>query len=113
MAKKEKAQPKPYQAHHVVPKPSGEWAVKRDGAAKAIKFFSTQGEAIKFAREISRKKGLKIVIHGRDGKIVSTYTYGQVAQNEARPESGFGCARGLIILPPNFDEPLEEFSEYI
>ena len=113
MAKKEKAQPKSYQAHHVVPKPSGGWAVKRDGAAKAIKFFSTQREAVEFAREISRKQGLEIVIHGRDGKIVSTYTYGQVAQSDARPESGFGCARGLIIMSPTFDEPLEEFSEYI
>lgn len=113
MAEKEKAHAKPYQAHHVVPKPSGGWAIKRDGAAKAIKVFSTKGDAVKFAREISRKQGVEIVIHGRDGRIMSTHTYGQVAQSETRPESGFGCARGLIIISPNFDEPLEDFGEYI
>lgn len=113
MAEKERAQAKPYPAHHVVPKPSGEWAIKRDGAAKAIKVFSTKGDAVEFAREISRKQGVEIVIHGRDGRIMSTHTYGQVAQSETRPESGFGCARELIIMSPNFDEPLEEFGKYI
>ena len=44
---------------------------------------------------------------------MSTYTCGEIEQSEARPESGFGCARGLIVMSPNFDEPLEEFSEYI
>lgn len=113
MAEKEKAQAKTYPAHHIVPKPPGEWAIKREGAESAIKVFSTKGDAVEFAREISRKQGVEIVIHGHDGRIMSTHTYGQVAQSETRPESGFGCARGLIIVPPNFDEPLEEFGEYI
>lgn len=113
MVKKEREQAKPHQVHHVVPKPSGEWAIKRDGATKAIKVFSTKGDAVEFAREISRKQGAEIVIHGRDGRIMSTHTYEEVVQSEARPESGFGCARGLIIMSPDFDEPLEEFNEYI
>ena len=113
MTKKEKAQDKPYRVHHVVPRPSGGWAVKRDGAAKAIKVFSTKGDAVEFAREISRKQSAEIVIHGRDGSIAATHAFEQVAESKTRPESGFGCARGLIITPPNFDEPLEEFSEYI
>ena len=29
-----------------------------------------------------------------------------------RPKSGFGCARGLIKLSPDFDEPLDDFAEY-
>jgi hypothetical protein len=112
MNKKKRTHPH-HQVHHVVPKPSGGWAIKRDGATKAIKVFSTKGDAVEFAREISRKQGAEIVIHGRDGRIMSTQAYGETGQSEARPESGFGCARGLIITPPNFDEPLEEFNEYI
>ncbi len=113
MTKKEEAQAKPYRVHHVVPKPSGGWAVNRDGTAKAIKVFSTKGDAIEFARQISRNQSAEIVIHGHDGSIVSTHNFGQAAENEKRTESVFGCARGLIVIPPNFDEPLEEFSEYI
>lgn len=111
MVEKEKDQAKPYPAHHIVPT-SGKWAIKRDGLAEAIEVFSTKGDAVKFAREISRKQGVEIVIHGRDGRIMSTNIYGQIA-HETRTESGFGCARGLIIISPDFDEPLEEFGEYI
>jgi formylmethanofuran dehydrogenase subunit C len=113
MAKEEKAQAKSYRVHHVVPKLDGGWAVKMDGTAEAIKVFSTKGDAVEFAREISHKQSAGIVIHGHDGSIVSTHSAEQVVEGEARPESGFGCARGLIVVPPNFDEPLEEFSEYI
>lgn len=113
MVKKEGTPGKSYRVHHVVPKLSGGWAIKRDGATKAIKVFSTKGDAVEFARKISREQGAEIVIHGRDGRIMSSHTYGEVVQSEARPESGFGCARGLIILSSNFDEPLEEFNEYI
>lgn len=113
MAKKERTQAKSHRVHHVVPKSSGGWAIKRAGATKAIKVFSTKGDAVEFAREISREQGAEIVIHGRDGRIMSTHAYGEVVQSEARPESSFGCARGLIILSPNFDEPLKEFNEYI
>ena len=108
-----KAQAKPHRVHHIVPRPSGGWAIKRDGETEAIKVFSTKGDAVEFAREISRKQSIEIVIHGRDGRIMSTHNYGEVEQSEVRPESGFGCARGLIIMSPNFDEPLEAFSEYI
>jgi Uncharacterized protein conserved in bacteria (DUF2188) len=113
MAKKEKVQTKSYRVHHVVPKPEGGWAVKMEGTAEAIKVFATKGDAVELAREISHKQSTGIVIHGHDGSIVSTHSVEQVVEDEARPESGFGCARGLIVIPPNFDEPLAEFSEYI
>ncbi len=28
-------------------------------------------------------------------------------------ERGFGCAKGLFIMSPDFDEPLEDFKEYM
>lgn len=113
MVKKERPLAKSHRVHHVIPRTSGEWAIKQDGATRAIKVFSKKGDAVEFAREISRKQGAELVIHGRDGRIMSTHTYGEVVQGEARPESGFGCASGLIIMSPNFDEPLEEFNRYI
>jgi plasmid stability protein len=37
----------------------------------------------------------------------------QFTQSSVRDEGGFGCARNLIVIPSDFDEPLEEFSEYV
>jgi len=103
----------PHRVHHVVPRPSGGWAIKRAGTAEAIKLFSTRGDAIEFVHQISHEQGAKVVIHGQDGQIMSTHTYGDIEHCEDRPESGFGCARGLIVMSPDFDDPLEELSGYI
>ena len=29
------------------------------------------------------------------------------------PKPVFGCAKGLLVLSEDFDEPLEDFSEYM
>ncbi len=34
-------------------------------------------------------------------------------QSSVKNEGGFGCARHLIVMSPDFDEPLDEFNEYI
>lgn len=51
-----------------------------------------------------------------DEEIVITQNAEPVAKvtpaAPARPERGFGCARGLIQMAPDFDEPLECFNEY-
>jgi hypothetical protein len=113
MAKPKDTEAKSLRVHHVVPKTSGGWAIKKDGLAKTIKVFAKKTDAVKFAREISRQQGSNLVIHGRDGKIVSVKKHGKAVQPKQRPESGFGCAKGLIIILPEFDEPLEEFNEYV
>lgn len=46
---------------------------KEGGTAKATKVFSTKGDAVEFAREISHKQGVEIVIHGHDVRIMSTH----------------------------------------
>ena len=34
-------------------------------------------------------------------------------QSSVNDQGGFGCARELIIIPSDFDEPIEDFSDYI
>lgn len=97
MAKPKDTEAKSLRVHHVVPKSSGGWAIKRHGASKTIKVFAKKTDAVKFASEISRKQGSNLVIHGRDGQVVSIQKHGEIAQHEQRPESGFGCAKGLIF----------------
>lgn len=33
--------------------------------------------------------------------------------NEVQASPQFGCAKGLIILSDDFDEPIEDFKEYM
>ena len=54
---------------HVVPSPSGGWAVKSSGAARASRTFSTQAEAVKYGREAAKKSQSELYVHGRDGTI--------------------------------------------
>lgn len=60
---------------HVVPHPSGGWAVKTSGAARAAKTFDTQQQAISFGRDAAKKSGTELYIHGRDGMIKNKNTY--------------------------------------
>lgn len=61
---------------HVVPR-EGRWSVRRAGASRASKVFSTQKEAIDFARERARSEGGELYIHGSDGRIRERDFYGK------------------------------------
>ncbi len=61
---------------HVIPA-DGQWAVRGAGNRRATRVFGTQGEAIAAAREIARKQGAELVIHGADGRIREKSSYGR------------------------------------
>lgn len=54
----------------------GKWAVKGDGNRRATRVTDTKTEAVKIAREIARRQGSDVVIHGRDGTIQDRDSYG-------------------------------------
>jgi hypothetical protein len=60
---------------HVVPRPGG-WAVKGAGNSNYTAITSTQAEAIKIARDIAINQKAELKIHGRDGKIRDSDSYG-------------------------------------
>ena len=62
---------------HVVPSPSGGWAVKNSGASLASKVFDTQADAVKYGRDAARKDGAELYVHGRDGTIKNKNSYGR------------------------------------
>ena len=47
----------------------------------------------------------------RHAPVKVTATLETASAPEARPR--FGCLAGKIQLPPDFDEPLEDFKEYM
>jgi hypothetical protein len=60
---------------HVVPN-SGHWQVKRENATKATKNFTTQKEAISYARSIANNQQSELIIHGRNSQIRDKDSYG-------------------------------------
>lgn len=65
----------PRKTHHVVPNTSGGWSVKKGGASKATRTFTTKMDAISCAREISKNQKSELVIHKKDGTIQSSVSH--------------------------------------
>jgi len=64
-------------SQHVVPHPDGGWSLKKGGSPKATKRFSTQKEAIEYARKVSRNQKSELYIHRRDGMIRKKDSHGK------------------------------------
>ena len=60
---------------HVVPRDDG-WAVRKEGASRASKIFTTQADAVKYARELAQKEKAELYVHRRDGTIRERSSYG-------------------------------------
>ena len=56
-------------SHHVVKNPDGGWSVKKGGALRASRTFSSQEAAVKSARSISENQATRLVVHYSDGRI--------------------------------------------
>jgi len=65
------------QSVHVVPNSSkGGWSVKNNEAERASAHTETKADAVKLGRVISQRSGSELVIHGKDGKIERSDSYG-------------------------------------
>lgn len=60
---------------HVVPHPDG-WAVKREGAERASSVHERKVDALEAGRALARKDEVELVIHGLDGRIQDSDSYG-------------------------------------
>jgi hypothetical protein len=60
---------------HVVANASGGWSVRRAGAARATRTFSTQADAVKYGKEIARQERTDLYIHRRDGTVQEKDSY--------------------------------------
>lgn len=61
---------------HVVPNGNG-WQVKAENSIRATKNFTTQKDAIDYAREIAKNQRSELVIHGKNGLIRDKDSYGK------------------------------------
>jgi len=61
---------------HIVPR-DDQWAVRREGAERPSRVVSTQKEAIEIGRQQAQRAKTELVIHGHDGKIRDSDSYGR------------------------------------
>lgn len=62
---------------HVLPNSKqGGWDVKKSNASRASRHYETKKDAIAFAREKSIKELAELIIHGKDGRIQNSNSYG-------------------------------------
>lgn len=61
---------------HVVRRGGGDWAVRGAGNGRDTSKHPNQGAAIDAARDIAKNQRSDVVIHGRDGRIRDTDSYG-------------------------------------
>lgn len=69
---------------HVVPNSSGGWDSKKGGAERASKHFKTKKECEKYSRELAKREGSELFIHGKNGKIQNRDSFG----NDPFPPEG-------------------------
>ncbi len=62
-------------SQHVVPRDGG-WAVRGEGNSRDTSQHTTKDAALDAAREIARNQQTQVVIHGRDGKIQDSDSFG-------------------------------------
>jgi hypothetical protein len=61
---------------HVVPHDDG-WAVKKEGNERSSSVHPTQKEAMDAGRNIAKTEQSELVIHGRDGRIRDSDSFGK------------------------------------
>jgi hypothetical protein len=60
---------------HVVQRDDG-WAVRGEGNSRDTSHHSTQQQAYDAAREIAQNQRSEVVVHGRDGRIRDSDSFG-------------------------------------
>lgn len=60
---------------HVVPSTSGGWSVRKQGASRATKNFARQDDAVQYGKELARKDGSDVFVHGKNGMVRDHTSY--------------------------------------
>ncbi|GAB3348048.1 DUF2188 domain-containing protein [Arachidicoccus ginsenosidivorans] len=62
-------------SNHVIPSSSG-WSVKKSGAERASKSFTTKEKAIEYGKKLSKTEKTELYIHKKNGIIQNKNSYG-------------------------------------
>ncbi len=63
-------------SQHVVPHTGGGWSVRSTGSERATRVFEDLQAAVSFARDIAKRGGAELFVHGRDGMVHDHASFG-------------------------------------
>lgn len=63
-------------SQYVLPR-NGEWIVKKPTTKSPSRVFSTQREAISFAKEVAQSQGTAVFVHNRTGSIQERFYFSE------------------------------------
>jgi hypothetical protein len=85
-------------SYHVIASLSGGWSVVKNGAERASKNFSSQADAIQWARRVSSKQSTELFIHRTDGTVERRDSYMVVDRTDLAVSETTRRPRGLRRL---------------
>lgn len=66
----------PKKSNHVIPsEKQGGWTVKKSGSVMPSKSFDRKEDAIKYAKELSKREQTELYIHKKDGTVQERNSY--------------------------------------
>ena len=89
--------------YHVIPGPTGGWAIRRAGADRATGHFDRKSDAMKHARQLAHDSQSTLVEHGKDGRIRGSDTYGADPYPPGPAPKGFGSLSGKFRVREGVD----------
>lgn len=64
--------------YHVTADGDGGWCLKAEDASRASSTHDNKADAVQSAKGLAKKQAFgQVVIHGKDGRIQTEYTYGK------------------------------------
>lgn len=61
--------------YHVISGEAKKWTVVSGGSVRPVKSFSSQREAVDYAKQNASKKTGEVIVHGKTGKIRDMISY--------------------------------------
>ena len=62
-------------SYHISPTKKGNWIVRKGGATRATRNFSSKTEAINFGRKLTVSNKGDLIVHKSDGSILTYSSY--------------------------------------
>jgi len=72
----EKAVERGLNSQYVLPR-NEEWIVKKPNIQRSVRVFSTQQEAVSYAKGLAQKQGTAVFVHNAEGSIEERFYYGE------------------------------------
>ena len=91
--------------YHIYPAHGGGWEVKRAGADRASGHFNRKADAVVHARDLAKRSGTELVVHGKNGRIQEMTTVRPLGYGSLRCKYKF--RKDIDLTKPIYEQVLK------